>query len=86
LYSLVMLSQLPEAWCTYSHFEGQLVAAVLSCQGVENGGKLLGVELDWNEMSAPIMLMRSVMALIELRRDVAEKVFNRHQVRQILFQ
>jgi hypothetical protein len=30
----------------YSDFQSQLVAAVVRCQGIENGGELLGVELD----------------------------------------
>jgi hypothetical protein len=30
----------------YSDFQSQLVAAVVRCQSIENGGELLSVELD----------------------------------------
>jgi hypothetical protein len=68
----LMLFPLSDASCTYSHLEGQLVAAIVCGQGIENGGQLFGVELDCDKLSAPVLLLRYAMADIELRRDAAE--------------
>jgi hypothetical protein len=55
--------------CAYSDFQSQLVAAVVRCQGIENGGELLGVELDIYDLCS------NISATLSRRMPQPGKVF-----------
>lgn len=58
---LAVLFLVSDAWHSYRDLKGQFLAAIVGRKGVENGRELLGIELDYNRLSASVFGMPSAM-------------------------